>query len=43
MELRGRVAPELADAVIGVVIIALSAPYAYRVLTSRMGWGVGGG
>jgi simple sugar transport system permease protein len=43
MELRGRVAPELADVVIGVVIIALSAPYAYRVLASRMGWGVGGG
>jgi ABC-type uncharacterized transport system permease subunit len=43
MELRGRVAPELADVVIGVVILALSAPYAYRVLASRMGWGVGGG
>lgn len=38
MELRFRVAPELADVIVGIIILSLSAPYAYRLLTSRL-WG----
>ncbi len=43
MELKGGVAPELADVVIGIVILSLSVPYAYRVITSRLSRGVSGG
>jgi len=43
MELRFRIAPELADVVVGIVILSLSVPYAYRVIALRLGWGVRSG
>jgi len=37
LELRLNVAPELADVIVGMVILSLSAPYAYRLLMLRLG------